>query len=221
MSGKKRVGSLVFFGIIVLIGLAFVGSLVSAWMSSDDLKPGRVVEERTPDGPLHPVTIRQSGIKPLVSTGEVDAHGAPVMVACATCHDNREPDFTTVSGTSLSEFHKGLAYDHGDQTCLSCHNADDYNTLRRADGRSLELHQSMELCAQCHVSQHRDYQDGLHGGMTGYWDLTRGGRQRNSCIDCHDAHHPKFPTLTPVFPPKPVPGEDPHASHSHKKSPKP
>jgi nitrate reductase cytochrome c-type subunit len=57
------------------------------------------------------------------------------------------------------------------------------------------------LCAQCHGPQARDFQHGAHGGMTGYWDLSKGPRRRNSCIDCHDPHAPKYPAVMPVFPP--------------------
>ncbi|MBK1827104.1 hypothetical protein [Haloferula rosea] len=197
---------------IAVIGIGFVAALVSTWMKSDDWKPGRVTTEASGGGELHPVTIRQPDIQPLVATGELDAHGKPVMVACATCHDNRDPNYQANSGSALEEFHQGLKYDHGNQTCLSCHNSEDYNTLKQADGRAIALNESMTLCSQCHALQHRDYQNGMHGGMTGYWDLTRGGRTRNTCIDCHDPHHPKFPTVTPVFPPKPVIGENP-ATH--------
>jgi hypothetical protein len=56
----------------------------------------------------------------------------------------------------------------------------------------------MTLCAQCHGPQFRDYQHGAHGGMSGFWDLSKGGRTRNNCIDCHDPHAPKYPTVTPA-----------------------
>jgi hypothetical protein len=38
--------------------------------------------------------------------------------------------------------------------------------------------------------------------MNGHWDLTKGGRIRNNCINCHDPHHPKFPLVQPVLPPR-------------------
>jgi hypothetical protein len=60
----------------------------------------------------------------------------------------------------------------------------------------------MDLCGQCHGPQARDYAHGAHGGMTGYWDLSRGPRERNNCIDCHDPHAPAFPKVRPVFAPK-------------------
>jgi len=204
---------LVFFGVIAFIGIVFVSSLVSTWMESDDWKPGQLTAERDPSTDLHPVIIRKPDVRPEVATGELDAHGKPITVACATCHDTRGPNFEQNGSEPLSEFHQGLQYAHGGQTCLSCHNSENYDTLKRADGRSIELNDSMTLCSQCHAIQHRDYLDGLHGGMTGYWDLTRGGRTRNTCIDCHDPHHPKYPTVTPVFPPKPVIGEGRPTNH--------
>jgi hypothetical protein len=38
--------------------------------------------------------------------------------------------------------------------------------------------------------------------MNGHWDLTRGGRTRNTCINCHDPHAPAFPLVMPVLPPR-------------------
>ena len=210
---------MVFFGVITAIGIVFVAALVSTWAKSDDWKPGQLTAERDPSSTLHPVTIRKPDVHPSVSTGETDAQGKPINIACATCHDNRKPNFNQRSGHALREFHQGLHYDHGNQSCLSCHNSENYDTLKRADGRSIELNDSMTLCSQCHSTQHRDYLAGLHGGMTGYWDLTRGGRTRNTCIDCHDPHRPKYPTVTPVFPPKPVIGEVLPQSHDESSTP--
>jgi hypothetical protein len=59
---------------------------------------------------------------------------------------------------------------------------------------------AMTLCAQCHGPQFRDYQNGSHGGMNGHWDLSRGPRLRNHCVDCHDPHVPQ------VLPVHPAPG---------------
>lgn len=210
---------MVFFGVIAVIGIVFVSSLVSTWLEADDWKPGQLTEERNPSGKLFPVTVHKPHVEPSVATGEVDSMGKPISVACATCHDNRSPNFEQNSGQALAEFHQGLRYEHGGQTCLSCHNSENYDTLKQADGRPIALNDSMMLCSQCHSTQHRDYLAGLHGGMTGYWDLTRGGRTRNTCIDCHDPHHPKYPLVTPVFPPKPVIGESLPTSHDQSTTP--
>jgi predicted CXXCH cytochrome family protein len=86
---------------------------------------------------------------------------------------------------------------------VACHNpADNYATLRLADGTALAFSESMQLCAQCHGPQYRDYQRGSHGGMTGYWDLRRGPRVRNHCQHCHDPHAPQFPKVLPVAEPR-------------------
>jgi len=196
-----------FFGVIAVIAIWFLGALAMPWLQRDRDRPGRAFSDKVIGETLHPVVIHRPDGPPMVDSGKLDAHGQPVMVACATCHDTREPNFNTNGGAQLKEFHLGLNYSHGDQTCLSCHNAEDYGTLKRADGRTLEYTDTMQLCAQCHGPQFRDYQNGSHGGMTGYWDLKQGPRERNTCTGCHDPHHPKFPQVMPVFPPKPIIGE--------------
>ena len=196
-----------FFGVIAAITLYFVGALAMPWLQQNRDRPGRAFSDQTTGDFIHPVSIRKPDAAPLVDSGKVDPHGQPVMVACATCHDTRAPNLAANNGESLKEFHKGLKYQHGSQTCLSCHNSTDYGALKRADGRSIDFSESMQLCAQCHGPQYRDYQNGSHGGMTGHWDLKQGPRERNHCTDCHDPHHPAYPQVMPVFPPKPVIGE--------------
>lgn len=165
---------------------------------------------------LHPVTIQRPAGPPRVNTGTTNFHGQAVTVACGTCHTTTQPNARTHSAAALVQFHQGLKYAHGELTCLSCHNPSNYDTLRLADGRSVEFTDVMALCGQCHGSQLRDYQHGAHGGMTGYWDLSRGPRTRNNCVNCHDPHSPKYPLARPVFPPRDrisVPGKPPAANH--------
>jgi hypothetical protein len=218
MALGTRIGKWTFFGIIAAIAFVFVGALamplVQRHMKRD--RPGRAFSDKVIGDFKYPVTIRLPDGKPWVDSGKIDSHGQAVMVSCGTCHDTREPNLKASNGELLKEFHKGLKTRHGDQTCLSCHNPEDYNTLKRADGRSLDFSESMQLCAQCHGPQYRDYQNGSHGGMTGHWDLKQGPRERNHCTDCHDPHHPKYPLVMPVFPPKPVIGEAiPSADKQH------
>ena len=165
-------------------------------------KPRFAVRIRTPDGP------------PRVKTAQLDANGLPAEVRCNTCHATRKPNLATRNSDQLQEFHQGLKFQHGLLTCVSCHHAEDYESLRLADGRKIGFPQVMDLCSQCHGPQARDYAHGAHGGMTGFWDLGRGPRQRNNCIDCHDPHAPAFPNVRPVFAPKdrfpPHQGKDEH-----------
>jgi hypothetical protein len=151
---------------------------------------------------LHSVVIRRPTGTPKVATGLTNLHGQPVMASCSSCHATTKPNIDTRTTADLDQFHQGLKYVHGNLTCLSCHHARNYDTLRLADSRPVEFTDVMTLCSQCHGPQKRDYDMGLHGGMNGYWDLTRGGRTRNTCINCHDPHAPAFPLVMPVLPPR-------------------
>lgn len=169
------------------------GEFLAATMSTEtvpDETPRWLAEISLPDGP------------PRVMTDRVDSLGRAVTVSCAACHSNFEPNAARRSADEPPMiFHQGLTFEHGNLSCATCHNPDDYNALRLADGTRIEYRQVMESCSQCHAPQARDYERGLHGGMTGYWDTTRGPQRRKSCIDCHDPHAPKFPTMTPTFKP--------------------
>ena len=150
----------------------------------------------------HPTMIRTPIGPHGVPSGTFDENGRPVMIACATCHSTRPANADAKLGTPLAQFHQGLVGKHGTLSCTSCHTpTDGYASLRLADGKKLPYSDVMTLCAQCHGPQFRDYQHGAHGGMTGYWDLLKGGRVRNTCTDCHDPHAPKYPTVTPTSSP--------------------
>jgi len=157
---------------------------------------------RSTNAILHPVIIKRPAGTPKVATGLTNFHGQPVMALCSSCHATTTPNIDTRASAELDQFHQGLNYVHGNLSCLSCHNAKNYDTLRLADSRPVEFADVMTLCSQCHGPQRRDYNMGLHGGMIGYWDLTKGGRTRNTCINCHDPHAPAFPLVMPVLPPK-------------------
>lgn len=191
---------------LLAAALAFLGA---AWIlqgspaaaSSEGATPDVDSEAAVPEPALHAVVIRPGPATPKVLATLPQTGGQPAMVSCSTCHATRRPDLTNASAAALNEFHQGLRYQHGNLSCLSCHNAANYDTLRRADGTAIEYPNTIQLCAQCHGPQYRDYLNGSHGGMTGHWDLRAGGRVRNTCTDCHDVHSPAYPQVQPVFPP--------------------
>lgn len=154
------------------------------------------------NGTLFPVLIRQAAAAPKVLTGRTNYLGEAVTVGCVTCHTTTKPNIETHSSAELDEFHQGLKFAHGNLACLSCHNAQNYDTLHLATGKPVEFANVMTLCAQCHGTAMRDYERGSHGGMNGHWDLTKGPRTRNNCVNCHDPHSPKYPQAMPVFPPR-------------------
>lgn len=145
------------------------------------------------------VRIRKPTGPPRVNTGLLDPHQQPITIACNTCHGNWTANSEARIGQKLERFHQHLHGNHGNLACISCHNAHDgYATLRLADGKSIPFPEVMQLCAQCHGPQYRDYQHGAHGGMAGYWDLGKGSRERNNCIDCHSPHSPRYPIVRPA-----------------------
>lgn len=156
----------------------------------------------------HAVTIRQParlgrvrlGAPPRAPGAAQSSGGLPVK--CETCHALRPPAPLPESMLELDQFHQGLELQHGSLRCAACHTEKDSTTLHLADGRKLRAGQAMELCRQCHGPQYRDYEHGAHGGMTGYWDLTRGPRVKNHCVDCHDPHAPQIRQVIPAPPPR-------------------
>jgi formate-dependent nitrite reductase cytochrome c552 subunit len=203
--------------IVCILGVVVLGVGISMpiWRSRVPADAGPAVE-RGGEVRRHPVLIHMREGPPMVETGLLDSIGKPVRVRCSTCHATRPPNQSTKNGSDLKEFHQGLKTAHGGLTCLSCHNPGNYDTLRLADGRTVSYAEQMTLCAQCHGPQMRDYERGAHGGMTGYWDLTRGPRRRNSCVDCHDPHAPEYPLVRPVFEPN-----DRFPPHKHEPRTKP
>ncbi len=163
--------------------------------STSDSKPAAPLEK-------HPIHVRRPDGPPRVHTGLVDSGGNRVTAACSTCHNQRESDTQSRTSADLREFHTGMKFSHGNLTCLSCHNTNDYDTLKLADGQPVQYRHVMQLCGQCHGPQMKDYKHGAHGGMTGHWDLTRGPRTRNNCVDCHHPHTPQFPHMRPTFKPR-------------------
>jgi len=151
---------------------------------------------------LYSATIRKPAGPPQVLTGLTDVHGNAVTVSCSTCHATRKPDLENNTAVEMNEFHGSLKIAHGKISCLSCHNANDYDSLKLADGSRIEFSDVMSLCGQCHGPQMRDYEHNVHGGMNGYWDLTKGARQKNNCVDCHNPHSPQFPKMQPTFKPR-------------------
>lgn len=134
--------------------------------------------------------------------GPADSKGRPTVAPCGTCHLPGETKRLPTSADGILGPHRGLSVTHGELVCAACHAPDARDRLRMADARTIPLSSAMELCAQCHGTQKRDYDHGAHGGMRGHWDLTRGPRERNHCVACHDPHAPKFGHFMPVEGPR-------------------
>ena len=203
--------------LLVALLLAGAGLWLRGAVAGEGASKDHLAAVQSTAATLHPVVIRRPDGPPKIATGLTNFQGQAVLASCSSCHTTTKPNLDTRRTEDLDQFHQGLKYVHGNLTCLSCHNSKDYDTLRLADTRSVEFPDSMTLCSQCHGPQRRDYDMGLHGGMNGYWDRTRGGRTRNTCINCHDPHAPAFPLVMPVLPPRDrisVPQSASPATHS-------
>jgi len=210
---------------VIVVGIAATWLLVAFLLDGcGDEDPYVGETERAAEqssGWQHPVHIHipeSIDGSPRVATGRTDAQGRPVTVACSSCHATASAVDAVTSDQGLDRFHQGLQLAHGSLSCLSCHDADNYDRLHLADGRSIDYRDTMRLCAQCHGPQHRDYQNGSHGGMSGHWDRERGERRRNHCIDCHDAHAPAYPRVQPAPPPRDTSGVG-REGHDHGEQP--
>ena len=190
----------VVFGVLCLCAAIAVMAVESA--------PPRVVTTVVPvpsepadKKPPHVVTLRRPAGPP-TATARNPETGVVTQIACATCHATRTPNFDNAATADLDLFHHGLVVKHGSNTCLSCHNSADYGSLHLANNKRVEFTDVVTLCSQCHGPQWRDFQHGAHGGMNGYWDLSKGDRSRNGCTSCHDPHAPKYQGAHPTLPPR-------------------
>lgn len=184
---------------LFIAGLIIIFALGIRMYASVKRNEVNAISPKTNDAPLFPVKINAPKQLADIPTDMKDAKGNLVLVSCKSCHGVRSPNPKNGSTGPLVSFHQGLDFVHGKLVCISCHNPEGaYADFRLASGESVKPEDIMKLCAQCHGPQFRDYQHGSHGGMTGHWDLRKGSRKRNHCVDCHDPHKPAFPLFRPV-----------------------
>ncbi|MCA9756812.1 MAG: hypothetical protein KDA27_13495 [Candidatus Eisenbacteria bacterium] len=191
----------IILGILSGVVLAIWPTITDSTKSPTDAEPDLSVV-REPRATF-PITVRYPTPSPGVATGIVDVNGRAITVACEVCHSMiAEPPSPEALGlANLKDFHRGLVFEHGNLTCQSCHDPGDARSFRLANGTPVEPWDVIDLCSQCHGPQRKDFDHGAHGGMSGYWDLSRGPRTRNACTACHSPHAPKPGEVRPTFKP--------------------
>lgn len=120
----------------------------------------------------------------------------PGIFPCSQCHKlmpvNRRQ-------RKLEAMHQDIVLNHmPDGWCFDCHNPDNRDKFRLANGKLVSFQESYLLCGQCHGTVLRDWRVGLHGKRTGYWN---GQKQYLLCVHCHWPHDPVFKPLKPMPPP--------------------
>ncbi|MFT7464716.1 MAG: hypothetical protein ACI9EF_003074 [Pseudohongiellaceae bacterium] len=118
------------------------------------------------------------------------------MLKCNACHELFESKRTTQDRLAQ---HTEIELQHGmNNRCLNCHDHGNRERLVLNDGTLVGLDEAPILCAQCHGPTWRDWQRGIHGRTSGYWDTTRGPAEKLGCTQCHNPHSPAFPGIAPA-----------------------
>lgn len=132
---------------------------------------------------------------------------------CYGCHDRKKPPllrFDTNHNLIIPKEHEDIVMGHGshdrNNNCFNCHNETNLVTFQTRDGRQLKLDESPPLCGSCHGPTYRDWEAGVHGRTSGYWDRQLGPADRKQCVSCHDPHKPPFPPRHPAPGPHPLRG---------------
>ena len=154
----------------------------------------------------NPATVRVSAAELIRQGGDVSA------LDCTSCHDLNKPgkiEFDAAGVVVLPGGHQDLVMRHGrnhrNENCFNCHNEANYALLKGQGGRMIKIEESTQLCARCHGPTYRDWEVGIHGHTSGYWNRELGPITRRDCADCHNLHSPAFSQI------KPAPGQ--HSLH--------
>lgn len=121
---------------------------------------------------------------------EMTFDGAP----CRSCHEGTE----AIQGSPVEKgvFHDRIALKHGrNKHCFNCHHRLQPANFSDFDGSPIKLADVQWLCAKCHGTIFRDWENGAHGRRAGYWDASQGKFKTLVCIACHDPHWPVFKPL--------------------------
>lgn len=146
---------------------------------------------------------------------------------CYVCHERNKPlklNIDTNGDVIVPSEHKDIVMAHGshkrNNNCFNCHDENNLDQLQTRDGRhvkltALEPESVSSLCGSCHGPTLRDWEAGVHGRTSGYWNRELGSYTRLGCPSCHNPHSPKFQGR------QPAPG--PHRLHpvEAKNSPEP
>ena len=173
--------------VAVVLAVSFL-SLSSHAISSDSPKPSKAnVASETPENYDTPKYF----VPPPPFSEDI--------FPCSDCHEDMD---VNPERRMLEDEHVEISesFNHASEQrwCLDCHNPDNRDVLRLANGDLVSFEESYNLCGQCHGTIFRDWKAGIHGKRTGEWN---GKKQYRLCVHCHNPHNPKFKPLKPMPPP--------------------
>jgi cytochrome c7-like protein len=192
---------------VTLGGLVFLFAVLAAsfWGEGGGRAP-----QLAPIPSLDPAFTNTATVR--VSAAELARTGGDTSgLECYVCHDRKQPvriRFDTNQNPILPKEHEDIVMGHGrhnrNNHCFNCHDETNLELLQTRDGRELKLVESTPLCGSCHGPTYRDWEAGVHGRTSGYWDRRAGPARRADCVSCHNPHAPAFPSRPPAPGPHPL-----------------
>jgi formate-dependent nitrite reductase cytochrome c552 subunit len=184
---------------LTALTLLFAG-LAAAFVSDLWGRPAKLTPRAAVDPSFtNTATVRLSAAQVISSGG--DASGFD----CYACHDKAKPvviQYDTNHNLVLPKEHGDLVMAHGrnnrNESCFNCHDPENLDMLKTRSGKLLKLTESTLLCASCHGPTYRDWEIGIHGRVSGYWNAKLGASARQDCASCHNPHSPAFPQIQPA-----------------------
>jgi len=209
LSDRTKAALIQWSLVLVFSGLAVL-FIVNPWRQSHLLYPIPLVDKSF----LDPAPNRRS-YADFVRTKDEDALSD---FDCYACHENGKPPtlrYDAQQHLIIPREHSDIVMGHGEQgrnnNCFNCHDENNLTLLQTRDGRFLKFQDSPQLCGSCHGPTYEDWEAGVHGRMSGYWDHSLGPYTRLPCVNCHNPHSPRFQGR------KPAPG--PHLLHEPASAP--
>ena len=115
---------------------------------------------------------------------------------CSECHDLLPP---RRAAERTPTQHIEITLRHGiNNRCLNCHHPTERDAFVDALGQVIPWDQPPRLCAKCHGTTYRDWQEGTHGRTMYSWVTDAPEQYRLRCSECHDPHAPAFGPMSPL-----------------------
>jgi hypothetical protein len=109
---------------------------------------------------------------------------------CSSCHDKAMERNPARRELGFHDEQQSIfSHDAEHRWCLDCHDLQNRDVLRLANGAPVPFTESYRLCGQCHGDKFRDWRAGIHGKRVGQWD---GEKTYFLCVNCHNPHSPAF-----------------------------
>jgi hypothetical protein len=186
------------------VALLFFGLALALWLDLWGHPPEKRGIPLVDEAFLDTSSFRKSYADLVREGGDIDDFD------CYLCHTRNQAQrllYDDAHNLVIPPEHENIVMAHGshdrNNLCFNCHNASNLEVFQTRDGRQLSFAESNDLCGSCHGPTFRDWEFGVHGRISGYWDRSLGDHHRLDCVSCHDPHSPSIPSRAPAPGPTP------------------